>query len=221
MPIALPDNATLNAFAIIVDINNFTRMVTDAVRGSTQGKFVAQFTAEALDGVIRAIEAHDGEVMAVMGDAVFGIIPEDSSICGACEEIAAGVNRKCRCISEHQIHAPDDWHYAPGGLSMKIAIEFGSMSVTTIHSHQTGTQRLIVSRAVNYASRISQGGKGNRCLLGPVAASMPGFSSRPLRGPIPLEESKADGESYIYYELPMGELWAEGALGRDRLSYVA
>lgn len=61
----------------------------------------------------------------------------------------------------------EDWDYAPGGLSLKISVEFGWMSVTTIYSHQLGSQRLIISPAVNYASRIGQAGVGNRCLLGP------------------------------------------------------
>lgn len=219
MPIAFSDNTTLSAFAIIVDINNFVKMVTNATQGATQGKYVAQFTRDTLSHSIRAIEKHGGEVMAVMGDGVFGIVPRGNDICAVCEEIAVTVNRECRNISEHQLNSPEDWDYAPGGLSLKISIEFGWMSVTTICSHQLGSQRLIIGPAVNYASRIGQAGVGNRCLLGPVAADMPEFTSRRLRDPVEVA-GKSEGGGYFCYELCMDELWLAGDHHKEHVSYL-
>jgi class 3 adenylate cyclase len=219
MPIAFSDNSTLTAFAIIVDINNFVKMVTSATNGATKGKFVAQFTRDTLSHAIQSIEGHGGEVIAMMGDCVVGVVPQGNEICAVCEEIAGAVNRECQHISEHQLLCPEDWDYAPGGLSMKISIEFGCMSVTTICSHQLGTQQLIIGPALNYASRITQTGVGNRCVLGPIAAGMEEFSSRRLRGPSRVV-GKAEGAEYLCYDLCMDDLWIEGSRGEDQLSYL-
>ena len=70
MPIPITQNCTVDAFAVIVDINDFAQTVTAAEEGSTKGEDIADFTRDALQQVIHAIEANEGEVAALMGEAV-------------------------------------------------------------------------------------------------------------------------------------------------------
>ena len=208
MPFSITKNRTLEAFAIIVDINDFSQTVTAAEAGPTMGADIADFTRDALEHVVRAIEANEGEVAAIMGDAVLGIIPEGAPIRTACDEIAVAVNRESDHISEHQVNSPGDWAYSPGGVSLKICIEFGQMHVTSINTRNLGGQSLFVGSAINYASRIGAAGVGNRCLLGPAAAERLEFTSMPLRGPRHVPGKR--GEPVLeYYELSLKKLWQE------------
>lgn len=208
MPISIKKDRTLEAFAIIVDINGFSQTVTSAEDGSTKGADIADFTRDALEHVVRAIEANEGEVPAIMGDAVFGILPEGAPILMARQEIAVAVNRESEHISDHRITSPGDWAYSPGGVSLKICIEFGEMHVSSIRTQYLGVQQLFVGSAINYASRIGAAGKGNRCLIGPAASKMPEFSSKPLCGPqhVPGKRGEPDLE---YYELCLKDRWQE------------
>jgi hypothetical protein len=56
-----------------------------------------------------------------------------------------------------------------------------SMDVTTISSQYLGDHKLFVGNAVVYATRISRAGKGNRCVVGPLAART--FKEYGLEGP--------------------------------------
>jgi class 3 adenylate cyclase len=69
MPIVIPENGCINAFAIIVDINGFTSMVAKDDSGMT-----AQFVRDVLAGTIDAIEKEGGEIVSYMGDAVLGVL---------------------------------------------------------------------------------------------------------------------------------------------------
>jgi class 3 adenylate cyclase len=208
MSISITKDRTLEAFAIVVDINDFGQTVTSAEDGSTKGADIADFTRDALEHVIRAIEENEGEVAAVMGDAVFGILPEGAPILSACVEIAVAVNRESEHISEHRVISPADWAYSPGGVSLKICVEFGKMRVTSIKTRYLGVQPLFVGSAINYASRIGAAGEGNRCLLGPAAVGSPEFSSKLLCGPrhVPGKRGEPDLE---YYELSLKDRWQE------------
>jgi class 3 adenylate cyclase len=218
MPITISENYTLRAFAIFVDINEFVKTVAHAVGGATEGENIAQFTRDILAHAVRAIETNEGEVVGVMGDAVLGVLPEGAAICEVCEEIASAVNRECREISKHQCACPQDWDYSPGGPSLKICIEFGSVRVATIRTRQLGAYQLLVGPAINHASRIGSAGTGNRCLVGPVAAGRPELSTKSLRGPLRLEEK--DGLGYDYYELDLADFWLAGKRQKELISYL-
>ena len=219
MPITISENCVLRGFAIFVDINDFVKTVTQAVEGKTHGENIAQFARDILAPAVRAIETNEGEIVGVMGDAVLGVLPEGAAICEVCEEIATAVNREAREISKHQCAHPQDWAYSPGGPSLKICIEFGTMRVATIRTRQLGAYQMLVGPAVNHASRIGRAGTGNRCLVGPVAAGRPEFSTKSLRGPLRPEE-KGGGLGYIFYELDLANFWLEGKRNEDRVSYL-
>jgi class 3 adenylate cyclase len=177
----IPQDGNINAFAIIVDLNQFTSMVREAEK---IGELIAQFTRDALYGAIKEIEAEGGEVVAFMGDAILGIIPDGDSAVRACFGIAKDINDQCEYISVGQTGNKDDWAFAfvPGGPSIKIAIEYGTLDISTIHSRFLGERHLLIGSPINYAARISTAGEGNRCIVGLVAAKKE-FSSYKLEGP--------------------------------------
>lgn len=211
-------DSPMQAYAMLVDINDFSSMVQRAVEGSSHGEFIAQFVRDILLGVVEAIESHEGEIVGIMGDAVLGIFPENGLVMDACIGIARTLNRECRHISEHQRIHPHDWEYALGGPTLKICIEFGWIGVADMATRQLGTHHLLIGPPVNYASRISHAGSGNRCLLGPVAAHMPEFAIRQQRGPFHVR-SKSNEVERSYYELNLSAFWVEGAHQPDVITY--
>src|SRR5438876_6032672 len=76
---------------------------------------------------------------------------------------------------------------------------------TRIPTKYLGTQNLVIGQAVNYASRITAAGKGNRCLVGPMAVEH-GLSHYNLRGPFEVKGKKGEG-AYMYYELDLDDIW--------------
>ncbi len=201
----IPNIGHMEAFAIIVDLNQFTAMVSKA---EEVGDLIAQFTRDALAGAIYEIEAEGGDMVAFMGDAVLGVIPDKGNTVRACFGIAKDTDRLCEYISSEQKGCNDRWPFAPGGPSIKIAIEYGTLDVSTIGSRFLGDHRLLIGNPINYASRISAAGEGNRCIIGPVAAKK-GFSSYNLDGPH-LIHGKPGELDYEYYFFSMDDIWIEG-----------
>jgi len=197
----IPADRDFDAFVMIVDINHFTTMVTEA-----QGNMIADFVRDILVGAIKSIEDQDGEVVAHMGDAILGVLPNGENAAYACFSIAKDLDLVCEYISGEQ---PGVWDFAPGGPSLKIAVEYGNIDVAAISSKFMGAQRLLIGDAINYASRILSPGKGNRCHIGPVAATMNPFSGYALEGPLKTKGKKGEPE-YTYYQLDLGNIWAEG-----------
>jgi class 3 adenylate cyclase len=216
MKIVIPEHGTIQAFAIIVDINGFTQMVAKAENNS-----VAQFVSEALLGPVEAIEHQDGEVVAFMRDAILGIVPAHSDIAAVCFDIAIRLNRQCDYITSSQRGWPDNWAFAPGGLSMKIGVEFGTLDCSTIYSRFLGKRPHLVGTAINHASRIIAAGVGNRCHIGPVAASMNPFTQYRIGYPLKAQGKGSDKNGpYIYHEFYLGQLWVEGRRGNGEETYL-
>ena len=201
----IPETGHIDAYAIIVDLNQFTNMVARAEEGPND---IAQFTSDALSGSIMEIESEGGEVVAYMGDAILAIIADHDSVIRACFGIAKDTDRQCEYISDAQSHSKDIWPFAPGGPSVKISIEHGRLEISTITSRFLGEHRLLVGSSINYAARISAAGKGNRCVVGPRAAKL-AFSSFDLDGPHHIK-GKSGEQSYEYYLFSMGDTWIEG-----------
>jgi len=193
---------------VIVDINNFAGMVRDAITGFSGGQLIAQFTRDALGGAIAAIESNEGEVVGIMGDAIFAVVPEGPHIFGACVTMAESVDRSCEYLSNHQREFPQDWDYAPGGFSAKICVEFGWMDISNITTRHLGRQNPLIGPAINYASRIGRAGAGNRCHLGPVAAHKPELSQYSPKGPYTVAGKEGE-ENYSYYELSFSDIGRE------------
>lgn len=202
----LPKMGCIEAFAVIVDINQFTAMVN---KGSD-----TQFVRDVLTGGITAIEDEGGEVVGFMGDAFYGLLPDAQAFFNAAIRIAIDLDQQCEWISENQADDPALWTFVDGGVGLKVTTEFGLLDIDTIHSRFLGEQRLFIGNAVNYAARIGAGGKGNRCLLGPRAANLVRNVGCELHGPFTIK-GKAHEGSYEYFHLDLGNIWREGELGKS------
>jgi class 3 adenylate cyclase len=206
----IPTIGHLDAYAIMVDLNQFTGMVSKAEEVDDS---IAQFTRDALSGPIMEIEAEGGEVVAYMGDAILAVIPDDGVV-KACFGIAKDIDRQCEYISDIQRGSKDAWAFAPGGPSVKIGVEYGRLDISTISSRFLGEHRLLIGSPINYAARISAAGRGNRCVVGPKAASL-GFSSYDLQGPHHIKGKRGEPR-YEYYSFDMGDVWIEGPRRKGR-----
>lgn len=202
---SIPKDGHVRGYAMIVDLNQFSSMVTKA---EETGDLIAQFTRDALSGAILEIEAEGGEVVAFMGDAVLGFFPEGEAVALACFGIAKDLALQCEYISNAQEGKDHIWPFALGGPSLKIGIEYGMMDVSTIDSRLLGEHRLLIGSPINYAARISKAGEGNRFIIGPVAAKK-AFGSYTLDGPHQIA-GKPDEPGYEYYLFDLGDIWIDG-----------
>lgn len=202
----IPKIGHVEGYAIIVDLNQFTPMVGKA---EETGESIAQFVRDALSGAIFEIEAEGGEVVAFMGDAVLGFLPPGDAVALACFGIAKDLDKQCEYISNEQTGNDGTWPFAPGGPSLKISIEYGTMDVSTIASRLLGERRLFIGSPINYAARISKAGEGNRCIIGPMAAER-AFKKYTLDGPHPIE-GKPGEANYLYHMLDLSDIWIEGS----------
>lgn len=205
MAMEIPRFGAIEAFAVIVDINGFTAMVS---RGKNDPMMVG-LVRDVLACSVDAVERHDGAVVGFMGDALLAVIPRGQSVVDACLEIAQSQDRICEYISRCQRESPEEWKFAPGGLTLKISIEYGWIHVSVIESQFLGRQRLFVGESINYASRIAAAGVGNRCHIGPVAASMCPFNLFKLEGPFEIEGKSKDEGVYRYFRMSMDQAWSE------------
>ena len=190
---------------MIVDLNGFSGMVAAA---EEVGDLIAQFTRDSLVGAIQEIEMEGGEVVGFMGDAILGILPDGDSAVKACFGIAKDLDHMCEYISSEQAGCKEIWAFAPGGPSIKIAIEFGRMDVSTIKSRLLGEHRLLIGSPINYAARISKAGEGNRCIIGQAAAKKE-FGNYQLSGPHSIS-GKPGEPDYEHYFLDLSDIWIEG-----------
>jgi class 3 adenylate cyclase len=209
----IPEDGFILAFAMIVDINRYTCMVRDDETGA-----IAQFTRDVLSGPIDAIEKYNGEIVGYMGDAILGLLPSAEDTIMACFAIAKDLDRQCEFLSTNQHKSDEDWNFFQGGPSIKIAVEYGKLDISTISSRHLGTQRLFAGNAINYASRISAKGSGNRCHIGPVAATMNPFPSYCLGGPLSVR-GKSGESIYTFFQFDLSDIWIEGPLKNGKDSY--
>jgi class 3 adenylate cyclase len=212
MTISLRNCRPFDAFAMIIDLNGFTKMVAKDEVGT-----VAQDTRDALAGGIGAVEENGGLVVGFMGDAFLAVLDDDESVVRAALSTAKDLDRTCEWISDAQSENPDDWSHMPGGPSLKILIEYGRIDVSTINSKFLGEQFLLAGVPINYASRIGSFGKGNRCLLGPAAAERIGRSYK-IEGPY-TTKGKTGEPPYTCYRFDMGDVWKEGKRRRGKETF--
>lgn len=202
----------IEGYAMIVDMNQFTSMVS---RAEETGDAIAQFTSDVLAGAIAEIEAEGGEVVAFMGDAVLGYFPEGDGALLSCFGIAKDLDRQCEYVSNEQDENDYSWPFSPGGPSLSIAVEYGTMDISTIGSRLLGEHRLLIGTPINHAARISEAGEGNRCVIGPVAATK-AFRDFNIDGPHFISGKKGEPD-YDYHLFELGDIWIEGqkAAGKD------
>ncbi len=200
-PIQIPKHKGITAFAIILDINGFTRMVANPDKN-----LIAQFIRDVLYGSIRAIENNGGDVVGFMGDALLGIIVNPEDVFKACVEIAKDIDKQCEYLSNNSTAFP----FAPKGVSVKIGIEYGYLDVSEISSNFLGVQKFFIGEAINYASRITSAReKGNRCLVGPNAFAM-GLKDYCYDIGYSEVKGKPGEGKYICYKMNLGDVWIEG-----------
>jgi class 3 adenylate cyclase len=195
------DESGLEAFAMIVDINGFTLLVNSHIDAS-----IAQFTHDVLIGGIGLVEEQGGQVVGLMGDAFYALLPDAKSVVECSIGIAIDINKQCEYLDH--LHSDLKSTEYPEGIGVKIAVEYGSLDVANIQTRAMRRQRLFVGEAVIYATRISGAGKGNRCLLGPVAAEMV-QEECDLKGPYKLKGKEGE-PLYTYYRMDLSEVWLEG-----------
>lgn len=193
-------NKAIEAFAVIVDINQFTAIVHLA---ENNGFPVAQFIRDILSGSINAVQKHEGLVVGFMGDAFLAIMKTADQVMKSCIRIADEIDKVNEYLSSDQ----EIWPITKKGLKIKIGIEYGQLDISDIHSSFLGTQKLFIGTPVNYASRITSGGnkKNNRCLIGPKALAA-GLNAWSPDGPYKLKGKKGEGE-YEYYNLDLDNTW--------------
>lgn len=201
MAIVIPEHSGIEAFAMIVDINGYTKMVSNS-----EGNLIAQFTRDVLYGGVNAVQINGGEVIGFMGDAFLGILSNSEDVFKCCALIAKDVDKQCEFISNNSKAFP----YSPNGPSLKIGIEYGYLDISDISSNFLGSQKLFAGEAINYAARITAAQYGNRCLIGPKAFEK-GLNNyvRDEDGPFKVKGKKGE-QSYTYYKLDLGDIWREG-----------
>jgi len=202
----LPEIGTIEAFALIVDINGFTPMVSRSAKSDC----VAQFVRDVLSGGIEIVEKHGGAVGSFMGDSFLAVLDNFDSVYKSCIGIAKDLDLQCGYISNHQSDFPDAWHYAKGGPSLKIGIEYGWIDISSIYSGLLGKNRLLIGPPINYACRISAVGEGNRCHIGPEAMNR-GLDQWWNDGPYITKGKQGEGE-YTYWAIDLGDIWRKGTI---------
>lgn len=216
MAIDIRSSGSVTAFALIEDINGFTRMVKDA-----DGECDANFITDVLCGGVEAIEKHNGIVVGFMGDAFLAVLERPDDVFACCAAIAKDLDRQCEYISMAQKDAPHCWPFCPGGPSIKIAVEYGWIDVSVIKSKFLGEQKILIGPPINYAARISAAGEGNRCLLGPKAAGrMSAEYGHCISRTYTIQgKHAADEDDYTYRELDLGDIWRAGPRCDEKGSY--
>ena len=206
MTMELPTLGEIEAFAMIVDINGFTKMVSNA-----RGRAIAQFVRDTLVGGIEITERNSGYAVGLMGDAFLSIFTDPEDVIGTCYSIARDVDRRSEYISDSQQEDPEVFPSPPGGVTIKITIEYGWMDISTVTTRLLGTQRLFIGPPINTASRLGATGKGNRCIVGPEAIKRLPIDSGYVTRLAPV--SGKDGEpEYECYEVDLEEIWRSGLI---------
>lgn len=110
---------------------------------------VATFVRDCLAGSVKAIEYANGQVVGIVVDAVLGIVVDVEDAVKACIAVLRDVKAQREYFQNAQRERPDWMRCAPGGAILKIGVEYGLFSQSTISSDFLGDQVLFVSNAIN------------------------------------------------------------------------
>jgi class 3 adenylate cyclase len=201
-PKTLQKKQYVDCVALVVDINGSEKLIAAGEDGLT-----AQFFRDLLSGGIAAVEENGGSVISFTGDGFVGVLPTEDAAAHASWSIARDL-RKTReylqgCRTDN---FPDAWPQLDIGVSLKIAIERGSLEVSTIYSKFLGEQPYLVGPPTVYASRISAFGEGDRCVVGPKAAANWPYTG--LEGPYK-GKLKYKDVTYEYFFYDLEDLWVD------------
>lgn len=199
-PIQIPKHKGINAFAFILDINGFTKMVANP-----EAILMANFIRDILYGSIQAVESNGGNIIAFTGDGLLAIIEKPEQVFKTCVSIAKDIDQ----LSEY-LSTTKGFRFAPKGVSIKIGIEYGYIDISEISCAFLGEQKLFIGKAINYAARITSAReKGNRCLVGENAFAA-GLKDYCYDNGYSEVKGKPGEGKYIYYKMNLGDIWIEG-----------
>ena len=200
MNLSIEQNKSITAFAMIVDINAFTKIVETA---ENKGFLVANFISDLLCVSIECVEKAEGLVVAFMGDAFLAIFESADQVLQACSGTAVHVDK----VNDYFNSESGSFPITKKGFKLKIGIEYGVIDTSDIQSKFLGKQKLFIGSSINYASRITGGGKktNNRCLFGPKALAA-GLDRWSHEGPFKMNGKKGERE-YEYYSLDLDDIW--------------
>lgn len=199
MSLKVPERGYFAAFSMLVDINGFTALVANNKLDIGIGTFVR----DVFSGAITAVEQNNGAVIGINGDALFAVLLTPEDVFESCRRIAKDITAMADYLSGTE--------FEEGILTlptMKIGIEYGWLDASSISTDAMGTIPFCIGPATNYASRILQPGKGNRCHVGPkaMAAGMSEYIGEDMEQ----STSGKPGEGRLsYWRLDMGDAWAE------------
>ncbi|HVX28588.1 MAG TPA: adenylate/guanylate cyclase domain-containing protein [Parafilimonas sp.] len=200
MNLSIEQDKSIIAFAMIVDINSFTKIVELSER---KGFAVSNFISDLLSSSINTVEKSGGLVVAFMGDAFLAILESADQVSEACIGIAVHVDK----VNDYFNSEPNFFPVPQKGFKLKIGIEYGVIDISEIQSNFLGKQKLFIGSPINYASRITKGGNKsyNRCLFGPKSLAA-GLNHWPHKGPFQINGKKGEGK-YEYYILDLDDVW--------------
>lgn len=188
----------LECVALVVDINGSERIIS-----ADEEQLMAQFFRDLLGGSIRAVEDAGGSVISFTGDGFVSVLPSEEAAGAACFGIAHDMRKMRDYLASD---GPEVWPALKHGIGLKIGIERGHLSISTISCDFLSEQPYLVGPPTVYATRIMGFGKGDRCVIGPKAAANWPYSglSGPLKGRI-----KHQRISYIYHFFDLGDIWTD------------
>lgn len=192
------EQRSLECVALVVDINGSEKIIA-----ANEEQLMAQFFRDLLHGSIRAVEQVGGSIVSFTGDGFVSVLPSEEAAGMACFGIARDMRKTREYLASG---GPQVWPALKHGIGLKIGIERGYLSVSTISSDFLGDQPYLVGPPTVYATRIMGFGEGDRCLVGPkAAANWPYMGlSEAFKGRI-----KHQRISYTYHHFDLGEFWTD------------
>lgn len=183
---------------MVVDINGSEKIIS-----ANEQQLMAQFFRDLLAGSIKAVEDAGGSVISLTGDGFVSVFPSEEAAGLACFGIARDMRKTREYLASG---GPAVWPALKHGIGLKIGIERGYLSASTISCDFLGEQPYLVGPPTVYATRIMGFGKGDRCVVGPRAAAHWPYSrlDGPLEGKI-----KHQKISYTYYFFDLEDFWTD------------
>ena len=160
MSLRVSERGYFTAFSMLVDINGFTALVANNKLDIGIGTFVR----DVFSGAITAVEQNNGAVIGINGDALFAVLLTPEDVFESCRRIARDISAMADYLTGTEFEEG-----IPTLPTMKIGIEYGWLDASSITTDAMDTIPFCIGPATNYASRILQPGKGNRCHVGPKA----------------------------------------------------
>lgn len=193
----LPKSGSIEAFAMLVDINGFGRLVNSDFPG------IAQFVSDVMIGGVQQVQRFNGEVVGFAGDQFYALLDTAENVFAVCAGIAKDMRRQYEFFE----HVDERFVSDSRKFGLKIGIEYGHLDIGHISSNFLGKQYIYTGLPPTYAARImsSKKPKGNKIVYGPKAYEM-GMDQWASEGPF-FTKGKRGENKYEYYSLSLDEVW--------------